>query len=196
MDGAGQEPVLFENAAWRVTEAGLEHKGNGYFIERAQLGERRCDGLWAWPMHLAEKAWCDAELFAEAFLEALRHSGVTADGDLAISLVALGREDGERDKGPSRKRTGRSEDVPSLGDLVMVEVEAIGEAAQRKLKQSERAPVEVDVAIFEIGRAVRELLAAARDPAARPYLAAHRKRVMSDLDALSAGLMTLDREAA
>ena len=53
-----EERPLFENEDWAVVESGLEHKRTGYFIEREALAHRRADGLWLWPMHVAEKSWC------------------------------------------------------------------------------------------------------------------------------------------
>jgi len=58
---------IFENEEWLVTEDGLEHKTTGYFIERESLNQRRDDGLWTWPLHMAEKSWCSMTPFAEAF---------------------------------------------------------------------------------------------------------------------------------
>src|SRR5689334_2258941 len=58
---------IFENQEWLVSEDGLEHKTTGYFIERESLGQRREDGLWTWPLHMAEKQWCALTPFAEAF---------------------------------------------------------------------------------------------------------------------------------
>jgi hypothetical protein len=80
--------VLFENAAWRLLPDGLEHRDTGYFIEADLLGRRRDDGLWDWPMHLAEKRWCAPRLFREAFLAALDAFGVVRDAALARSFVA------------------------------------------------------------------------------------------------------------
>ena len=81
------ESVLFENAEWRVTAAGLEHKGNGYFIDGESLGARRSDGFWLWPFHMLEKTWCAPRLFAEAFGRAVLAYGL-ADRDLADSFGA------------------------------------------------------------------------------------------------------------
>jgi len=58
---------IFENEEWLVTEEGLEHKTTGYFIERESLGQKREDGFWTWPLHMAEKSWCAMTPFAEAF---------------------------------------------------------------------------------------------------------------------------------
>jgi len=58
---------IFENEEWLVTGEGLEHKTTGYFIERESLGQRREDGLWTWPLHMAEKSWCAMAPFTEAF---------------------------------------------------------------------------------------------------------------------------------
>ena len=45
---------LFANDDWTVTPEGLEHRGTGYFIGRDELGHRRADGLWTWPLHMAD----------------------------------------------------------------------------------------------------------------------------------------------
>jgi hypothetical protein len=67
MTAMTQERCIFENEEWLVTESGLEHKTTGYFIERAGIANRRGDGLWTWPLHMAEKSWCAMMPFAEAF---------------------------------------------------------------------------------------------------------------------------------
>ena len=81
------ENVLFENADWTVTSAGLEHKDNGYFIEREHLDARRSDRLWTWPLHMLEKTWCMPHAFTEAFGAAVLAYGLT-DRNLAASFVA------------------------------------------------------------------------------------------------------------
>lgn len=87
MDRRLEDSVLFENAEWRLTAAGLEHKGNGYFIERETLGARRSDGFWLWPFHMLEKTWCAPRVFADAFAKAVQAYEL-ADQDLADSLGA------------------------------------------------------------------------------------------------------------
>jgi hypothetical protein len=111
--------TLFENADWLVTEAGLEHKGNGYFLERAQLTAKRSDGLPLWPLHMAEKSWCDAESFSDAFAAALRSFGHAANTELAGSPAADPTL--ECVQGATEPRDG----AVSIGDLVAVEIEAI-----------------------------------------------------------------------
>ena len=91
MDAAKAEGLLFENEDWTVTPAGLEHKRTGYFIESALLGDRRSDGLWSWPLHMAEKLWCAPALFAEAFLRAIRACAIEPDRSLALSWQAARR---------------------------------------------------------------------------------------------------------
>lgn len=80
------ERPIFENAEWLVSESGLEHKRTGYFIDRESLGQRREDGLWSWPLHMAEKNWCGMPSFAEAFTCAASLYGFAADAELAQSL--------------------------------------------------------------------------------------------------------------
>ena len=74
---------------WRILDDGLEHPASGYFIAREEIASRRGDGLWTWPMQLAEKAWCAPLGFRGVFLAALERYGVAADADLARSF-ALG----------------------------------------------------------------------------------------------------------
>lgn len=100
------DAVLFENADWTVTSAGLEHKGNGYFIEREHLDSRRADEFWTWPLHMLEKTWCAPHAFAEAFGVAVRAYGL-ADCNLTASFVAAFRSRlGPRTAAVMRRRTG------------------------------------------------------------------------------------------
>lgn len=83
MIAIAQERPIFENEEWLVTQDGLEHKDTGYFIERASLGQRRADGLWSWPLHMAEKSWCAMTPFAEAFSCAAATYDLESGADLA-----------------------------------------------------------------------------------------------------------------
>lgn len=83
---------IFENEEWLVTEDGLEHKRTGYFIERESLGQRRDDGLWTWPLHMAEKTWCAMTPFAEAFSCAAAVYHVETDAELAQTFRIARRE--------------------------------------------------------------------------------------------------------
>ena len=134
MDAVAQEPALFENEGWTLTASGLEH-ANGYFIPRDEIRARRDDGLWAWPLHMAEKLWCAPRPFAEAFLRALLAFAVEPDAELARSLAVL------RDR---RRGLGAAHDhgfVPlgiyadtvagSVRASTAVEIEADGEAPRR-----------------------------------------------------------------
>jgi hypothetical protein len=78
-----EERPIFENEEWLVSEDGLEHKRTGYFIDRDSLGQRRDDGLFAWPLHMAEKSWCAMMPFAEAFSCAASVYNVETGVDLA-----------------------------------------------------------------------------------------------------------------
>lgn len=89
IDACATEAVLFRNADWTVSGGGLEHRGTGYFIGRESLGTRRAEGLWDWPLQMAEKGWCRPSLFREAFLTALDRFGVARDAGLTQSF-ALG----------------------------------------------------------------------------------------------------------
>lgn len=111
------DQLLFENAEWALTEGGLGHKRTGYFIEREALASRRSDGLWTWPLQMAEKLWCAPALFVEAFLRALRVCAIEPDPALALSLAALG----SGGAGSARSGTAlgpQSEAAFRLGDLV------------------------------------------------------------------------------
>jgi len=78
-----EERPIFENEEWLVSADGLEHKKTGYFIDRDSLGQRREDGLWAWPLHMAEKSWCAMMPFSEAFSCAASVYNVETGADLA-----------------------------------------------------------------------------------------------------------------
>jgi len=82
MTAMTEERCIFENEEWLVTESGLEHKTTGYFIERAGIANRRDDGLWSWPLHMAEKSWCAMMPFAEAFSCAASVYDVETGADL------------------------------------------------------------------------------------------------------------------
>ena len=86
MTAMTDECPIFENDDWLVTESGLEHKRTGYFIERDSLGQRREDGLWTWPLHMAEKSWCAMQSFTEAFSRAASLYGVATGKELAHTL--------------------------------------------------------------------------------------------------------------
>jgi hypothetical protein len=103
----GDDMPLFANDDWAVTAEGLEHRGNGYFIPREELGQRRSDGLWAWPVHMAEKLWCGPAQFAEAFMQAVRAYGLEADAGLALAFHDAGRIKGQQ-TGHDTRDTGRS----------------------------------------------------------------------------------------
>lgn len=79
--------VLFVNADWQVLPDGLEHRGTGYFIERDLIAGRRGDGLWSWPLQLAEKRWCAPGVFREAFLAAVERFGFERDEALSRSFA-------------------------------------------------------------------------------------------------------------
>ena len=86
-DVAGAE--LFGNDDWSVQADGIEHRASGYFIAREVVAARRAEGLWDWPLQMAEKRWCRPSLFREAFLAALDRFGIGRDADLLRSF-ALG----------------------------------------------------------------------------------------------------------
>ena len=88
MDTVPAGAALFENEGWTLTASGLEHD-NGYFIPRDEMRARREDGLWVWPLHMAEKLWCAPRPFAEAFLRAVLAFGLEPDSGLTRSLALL-----------------------------------------------------------------------------------------------------------
>ena len=83
------EAELFGNDDWSVLADGSEHRATGYFIARDALAARRAEGLWDWPLQMAEKRWCRPSLFREAFLAALDRFGIGRDAELLRSF-ALG----------------------------------------------------------------------------------------------------------
>ena len=133
MTFAEERAPLFQNEEWQVTSAGLEHKRNGYFIEREQLGERREDGSWLWPVHLLEKSWCAPAPFAEAFRAALHHSGIAADHALDASLQPASADAPSHGLPHPAGATPINEPV-SLGALVAVELEVIASGRDRRRK--------------------------------------------------------------
>lgn len=92
MTAMTEERPIFENEEWLVTGSGLEHKATGYFIDRESLGQRRDDGLWTWPLHMAEKSWCKMTTFAEAFSCAAAVYDIKAGADLAQTFKIARRE--------------------------------------------------------------------------------------------------------
>ena len=126
------DALLFENDDWTVTTAGLEHKWNGYFIAREDVGEKRCDGSWNWPVHLSEKTWAEPRAFAQAFLRALTAYGVKPDADLAPSFPPPHAWAAERERGTrvhdAAERTATAASWKLLGEVAGIEVEALRRA--------------------------------------------------------------------
>ena len=108
---AGSSDAVSGRGDWRLDAEGLEHRGTGYFIARDALGARRRDGLWEWPLHLAEKSWCAPAAFRAAFLAALDRFGIARD-DLLSRSFALGV--GTRAGSGAAAQAG----FVALGDLV------------------------------------------------------------------------------
>lgn len=107
------ERPIFENEEWLVIESGLEHKRTGYFIDRESLGQRREDGLWTWPLHMAEKSWCAMQPFSEAFSCAASVYGVTTGAELAQTFKMARCEISPWPKVASRSNQG-SNPVPRI----------------------------------------------------------------------------------
>jgi hypothetical protein len=132
------DALLFENDDWTVTTAGLEHKWNGYFIAREDVGEKRCDGSWNWPVHLSEKTWAEPRAFAQAFLRALAAYGIKPDADLAPSFPP-----------PHAWASAAHSAAPAgwklLGDLAGAEVETLrradpGTDVRARMRSAPQAP--------------------------------------------------------
>lgn len=101
--------AAFRNDDWSLSDDGLEHRETGYFIGRGVLDARRAEGLWDWPLQMAEKRWCRPSLFREAFLAALDQFGLERDAALGHSFaVGFGIRAGQ----------GAGEGFLSLGDLL------------------------------------------------------------------------------
>ncbi|KQP50496.1 hypothetical protein ASF39_12450 [Methylobacterium sp. Leaf108] len=103
--------VLYANGEWRVTAEGIDHPRTGYVIDRAGIDRRRDGELWEWPLHLAEKSWCEPGPLRDAFMVALGRYGVAADPDLMRSF-AIGF-------GP---RFGSGRDIVDLGFTSLGEI--------------------------------------------------------------------------
>ena len=96
---------------WQLDADGLEHRRTGYFIARDALGARRPDGLWEWPLHLAEKSWYSPAAFRAAFLAALDRFGIERDALLSHSFaVGVGMRTGSA--------AGSQAGFVGLGELV------------------------------------------------------------------------------
>ncbi len=107
MNDAGAA-VTFRNDDWSLSEDGLEH-ASGYFIGRSVIAARREEGLWDWPLQMAEKRWCRPSLFCEAFLAALQAFGLERDAGLGRSFaLGFGIRSGQ----------GDADGFVSLGDLL------------------------------------------------------------------------------
>lgn len=133
----GAEPALFENEGWTLTASGLAHD-NGYFIPRGEIRARRDDGLWAWPLHMAEKLWCAPRPFAEAFLRAVLAFAVEPDAALARSLTVL--RDRDRRKGaaavaPDFVAIGAYADAIAASARSSFEVEIEGDSGEEVVRR-------------------------------------------------------------
>ena len=65
--------LVWQNADWLVTAAGLSSRRQNYEIPIVQLDEMRdvVARIAMWPLQMAEKSWVDIETFTEAFQQAL-----------------------------------------------------------------------------------------------------------------------------
>ncbi|WP_457103824.1 hypothetical protein [Methylobacterium sp. P5_C11] len=123
--GNAAEVELFGNDDWSVQTDGIEHRETGYFIARGALALRRAEGLWDWPLQMAEKRWCRPSLFREAFLAALDRFGIARDAELLRSF-ALGY-------GIRAVVSPAAETFVTLGDVLQPRgrAETVRSAAQR-----------------------------------------------------------------
>ncbi|KAA2237638.1 hypothetical protein [Salinarimonas soli] len=150
MTDALDAAALYENDAWLVTADGIEHKGTSYFIERDVMAQRRSDGLWTWPLQLAEKSWFEARDFARAFLHALLAYDIRPDAALASSLAQIGPA--------ARSVCG---EVATLGEAAAF-VAAMAEPARETMPRNVRARRGVTIAtparaVARVGQARRAM---------------------------------------
>lgn len=135
--GRGSDDVtLFENHDWRLSASGLEHKAVGYVIEADRVGDRRRDGSWSWPNHMAEKLWCEPRFFEEAFAQALVVFGHAPNG------LRTGSRTAPQTARPSLEDGNMPETAPRrLGAIAAGRLAALHEQAAEARRQSR---VEVD----------------------------------------------------
>lgn len=62
--------MKYKSKYWDVTEGGLEHKENGYFIATERLTEPN------WIAHLTEKTWLDMNDFIPTYFQRLNELGI------------------------------------------------------------------------------------------------------------------------
>jgi hypothetical protein len=134
-----EDRPLFENAEWCVTSDGLEHRRTGYFIDRADLDQRRDGDLWAWPLHMAEKSWCDMAPFMEAFGRAAQLYGLETGPGLTRSFAVA------------------AHDIASWPDALRHSQEAV-RTVENLLKNAVQTPIsmEPDTAERQTGANVRK----------------------------------------
>lgn len=137
------ETILFENADWRLSPSGLEHKANGYFIAADEVADRRSDGGWSWPAHLAEKLWYRRELFEPAFAQALAVCGHRAESrGTKEFVVASGAGHANLEETPRRLGAAVVAQLASLGEQLGDALET----ARRGRTAPERRAIESDPA--------------------------------------------------
>jgi hypothetical protein len=97
---------LYANHQWAVTKYGVETvpPESKYHFEASRLTEMRGDGedgIYDWPVHMAEKTWVNIESFIDVFKKALelhvgRYAPPVDSSVLAKSLAAARREAARR----------------------------------------------------------------------------------------------------
>jgi len=72
--GEDLHEVWWQGRQWAVTSYGVECRDGTYAIEASRLYERRYHAeqiAWSWPLHMADKVWCDIHDFCTAYCVAL-----------------------------------------------------------------------------------------------------------------------------
>ena len=140
-----EDLLVFENEEWLVTESGLEHKHTGYSIDRERVADRRSDGLWLWPLHMAEKQWCALAPFTEAFTCAAALYEIKLDTDLAQSFKAARCEIVGWPEGPAKPAResagGAASTLRELDPIPISEGAIEPKAARRDGGRSEGGPL-------------------------------------------------------
>ncbi len=167
MTAMTEEFPIFENEEWLVSEDGLEHKRTGYFIDRASVGQRREDGLWTWPLHMAEKNWCAMMPFAEAFSCAASVYDIETGADLAHTFKVARCEVSAWPHASNTQQRKVSIPAPMMGDPLWNEVR---EPIYVRSGNSENSLADEDFRAFDDSWRIR------KNKGARPFSTTTRFR--------------------
>ncbi len=175
---------IFENEEWLVTEDGLEHKTTGYFIERECLNQRREDGLWTWPLHMAEKSWCAMMPFAEAFACAASVYHVETGAELAQTFKVARCEIAPwpqvkydaRNPAPTTSRTLRNEGPDPIYLELGSSQKALSEEGFQSLDESWRMRSQASARPFSTTTRIRSARLNMERDSALPWRAPRRIR--------------------